>query len=91
MIVKTTVCVAGSLALSSCCKRLFVEPEPLPRANEGSGEMTMVAFGWRLVSTTVFMPHFAQLNWTLGWAPTSASLSTCSVPQWLQAACMCRN
>src|SRR5882724_1200438 len=60
IIVRITFWVAGRLAPLSCCRALLLEPGESPRANDGNGEITMVALGLRLVSTMVFMPHLAQ-------------------------------
>ena len=88
MMVRTTFFVFGRTAVGSCMMSEDCVPETLPRANDGRGEMAIVASGWRRASTTVVAEQREQRNLTLGCAPTSASLSTCCVPQLLHAACM---
>jgi hypothetical protein len=88
MMVRTTFFDFGRTAVWSCMMREDCVPEPLPRANEGSGEMTTVESGWWCVSTTVVVAQREQRNFTFGCAPTSASFSTWCVPQLLHAACM---
>jgi len=88
MMVRTTFFDCGRTAVGSCMIREDCVPEALPRAKEGRGEMATVVSGWRRASTTVVAAQREQRNFTLGCAPTSASLSTCCVPQLLHAACM---
>src|SRR5258708_1411551 len=76
--------VSGSL---SCASRSTFRPEPNPvgLANEGSGNIAIVASTRCSIFTTVVLPHLGQVNCTFGCATISASFKTYFAPHWLHA------
>src|SRR5262249_52146501 len=73
----------GSANVASGIPNSLALPSNPVRANEGKGDITIVASAFNFTSTTVGLPHFEQLNCTFAWRVTSSSFKTCSAPQFV--------
>ena len=78
----------GRAKVASGIPNSLALPSRPVRANEGKGDITIVASALNFTSTTVGLPHFEQLNCTFACRVTSSSFKTCSAPQFVHFAFM---